>query len=450
MDLHLQTFAVCESLCDWGETLCAVSPNPTTIITAGTSSVVCVWDVAVHKDKVTHMRLRQVGLCLIVLSFESNRTQSASSHTRKPRLLTLFPAFIRPHRRCDMPGCVRGPQHDTERLPWPHLYPVGFGGAELHHTVNRTHNERFCTGFQWPHCKFTLFIPSLLILGLLFFFSFSPLTVLCCSVLSFQSANSMWKKGFILLTTCTCTLSRFFLHISVYVRLGLNSISLFSKGEIASCAGPVLYLWNTKGQLLTRTDDSCGPQPDILCIFFTQRQEWDSKNVIVTGCADGIIRVKLFCMPVNNAMLAGWMGGWRSLIAGSNLDAHLGINNSIWVACDCMEACVCSPQSKQWTPNWASLGSGHPYHMHTNGIIALLLPWVMGRVWAPVHMWVCLLLCWIMSDFATRYVSLIQIWKTEYTRTQLPGPPEEPVSPGQDRTERNGNVTGCTMGYAYR
>lgn len=138
-----------------------------------------------------------------------------------------------------------------------------------------------------------------------------------------------------------------FLHTSVYVHLGLNSISLFSKGEIASCAGPVLYLWNMKGQLLTRTDDSCGPQPDILCVFFTQRQEWDSKNVIVTGCADGIIRVELFCMRVNNVMLAGWMKGWRSLIAGSNLDTHLGINNSICVACDCIEACVSSLQSKR-------------------------------------------------------------------------------------------------------
>lgn len=53
-----------------------------------------------------------------------------------------------------------------------------------------------------------------------------------------------------------------------------------------------------------------------------------------------------------------------------------------------------------------------------------------------------------MSDFATRYVSLIQIWKTEYTRTQLPGPPEELVSPGQDQTERDGNVTGSRIGYA--
>lgn len=49
-------------------------------------------------------------------------------------------------------------------------------------------------------------------------------------------------------------------------------------------------------------------------------------------------------------------------------------------------------------------------------------------------------------DFATRYASLTQIWKTEYTRTQLPGPPEEPVSPGQDQTVRDGNGTSGKMG----
>lgn len=52
--------------------------------------------------------------------------------------------------------------------------------------------------------------------------------------------------------------------------------------------------------------------------------------------------------------------------------------------------------------------------------------------------------------FPTRYVSFIQIWKTEYNRTQLPGPPEEPVSPGQGRAERHGNVTSTRMEYAYR
>ncbi|XP_062375001.1 WD repeat- and FYVE domain-containing protein 4 isoform X2 [Sardina pilchardus] len=54
-----KTFAMCESVCNWGETLCAVCPNATTIITGGTSSVVCVWDVLLNKDKLTHMRLKQ-------------------------------------------------------------------------------------------------------------------------------------------------------------------------------------------------------------------------------------------------------------------------------------------------------------------------------------------------------------------------------------------------------
>lgn len=66
MYVRSQTFAVCECLCDWGETLCAASPNPTTIVTAGTSTVVCVWDVAVNKDKVTCMKLRQVSLSVCV------------------------------------------------------------------------------------------------------------------------------------------------------------------------------------------------------------------------------------------------------------------------------------------------------------------------------------------------------------------------------------------------
>lgn len=54
----------------------------------------------------------------------------------------------------------------------------------------------------------------------------------------------------------------------------------------------MLYLWNMKGHLLTSTDASCGPQADIQCVLFTQRHEWDPKNVIATGCADGVIRVK--------------------------------------------------------------------------------------------------------------------------------------------------------------
>lgn len=57
-----QTFAVFEGSSDWGETLCAASPNPTTVVTAGTSAVVCVWDVVVDKDQLTCMKLREVSL----------------------------------------------------------------------------------------------------------------------------------------------------------------------------------------------------------------------------------------------------------------------------------------------------------------------------------------------------------------------------------------------------
>lgn len=56
-----QNFAVCESTSDWGASVCAACPNPSTVITGGGSSVLCVWDIALAKDKLQYMRLRQVG-----------------------------------------------------------------------------------------------------------------------------------------------------------------------------------------------------------------------------------------------------------------------------------------------------------------------------------------------------------------------------------------------------
>ncbi|KAK2824252.1 hypothetical protein Q5P01_021427 [Channa striata] len=204
-----KTFAVCESFCDWGETLCAACPNPATIITAGTSTVVCVWDVSVNKDKLTHMRLRQP------------------------------------------------------------LYG---------HTDSVT-------------CLAVSEVQSLIVSGS---------RDLTCILWDMEELSYITQLAG---------------HTTSITALAINELT----GEIASCAGPQLYLWTMKGQLLICTDTSCGPSADILCVIFTQRQEWDPRNVIVTGCADGIIR----------------------------------------------------------------------------------------------------------------------IWKTEYSRTQLPGPPEELVSPGQDRTERD-------------
>ncbi|XP_021253682.1 WD repeat- and FYVE domain-containing protein 4 isoform X2 [Numida meleagris] len=48
-----------ECMADWGKCLCAVCPSATTVITSGTSSVVCVWELSLVKDKVKRLSLRQ-------------------------------------------------------------------------------------------------------------------------------------------------------------------------------------------------------------------------------------------------------------------------------------------------------------------------------------------------------------------------------------------------------
>lgn len=214
--------AVCESLCDWGETLCAASPNPTTVITAGASSVVCVWDVVAAKDKVTCVKLRQ----------------PLYGHTDAVTCLAV---------------------------------------SEVHSMIVSGSRDLTCILWDLEELSYITQLTG---------------------------------------------------HTAAISALAFNDLT----GEIASCAGPMLYLWNMKGHLLTSTDASCGPQPDIQCVLFTQRHEWDPKNVIATGCADGVIR----------------------------------------------------------------------------------------------------------------------IWKTEYTRTQLPGPPEEPVSPGQDGAERNESSSLQVKGWERR
>lgn len=85
--LRPQTFAVFEGLRDWGETLCAASPNPTTVVTAGASTVVCVWDVAVEKDKVACVELRQV-------SFQTNNDPAGVCRPQKQADLAF------PHSCC--------------------------------------------------------------------------------------------------------------------------------------------------------------------------------------------------------------------------------------------------------------------------------------------------------------------------------------------------------------
>lgn len=104
-------------------------------------------------------------------------------------------------------------------------------------------------------------------------------------------AHSVRKGGSSLLTVGISSLCfACFVHSCVRT-FERQHLSTLSKGEIVSCVGPLLYLWTMKGQLLASTGTSSGPQADILCVSFTQQHEWDSRNVIVTGCTDGIIRV---------------------------------------------------------------------------------------------------------------------------------------------------------------
>ncbi|XP_023085965.1 WD repeat- and FYVE domain-containing protein 4 isoform X2 [Piliocolobus tephrosceles] len=55
-DKILMTF---ENLAAWGRCLCAVCPSPATIVTSGTSTVVCVWELSMTKGHPRGLRLRQ-------------------------------------------------------------------------------------------------------------------------------------------------------------------------------------------------------------------------------------------------------------------------------------------------------------------------------------------------------------------------------------------------------
>uniref|UniRef100_A0A3Q2NX03 WDFY family member 4 n=1 Tax=Fundulus heteroclitus TaxID=8078 RepID=A0A3Q2NX03_FUNHE len=194
-----------ESLCDWGETLCAACPNTTTVITAGSSTVVCVWEVAVGKDRLSHMKLRQ----------------PLYGHT-------------------DAVTCLAVSE-----------------GQSLIVSGSRD---------------------------------------LTCILWDLEELNYVTQLAG---------------HTSSVSALAINDLT----GEVVSCAGPRLYLWSMKGQLLACTEASCGPQADILCVGFTQRHEWDSRNVVVTGCADGVIRVSSphwMCSVDESAGSASGQGkGWR-------------------------------------------------------------------------------------------------------------------------------------------
>lgn len=58
--LILQVVTVYECLSEWGQILCAICPNPKLVITGGTSTVVCVWEMGTSKEKAKTLTLKQV------------------------------------------------------------------------------------------------------------------------------------------------------------------------------------------------------------------------------------------------------------------------------------------------------------------------------------------------------------------------------------------------------
>ncbi|XP_039701567.1 WD repeat and FYVE domain-containing protein 3 isoform X1 [Pteropus medius] len=53
---------VYECLSEWGQILCAICPNPKMVITGGTSTVVCVWEMGTSKEKAKTLTLKQALL----------------------------------------------------------------------------------------------------------------------------------------------------------------------------------------------------------------------------------------------------------------------------------------------------------------------------------------------------------------------------------------------------
>ncbi|GBP47766.1 WD repeat and FYVE domain-containing protein 3 [Eumeta japonica] len=64
-------------------------------------------------------------------------------------------------------------------------------------------------------------------------------------------------------------------------------------GDIATCSGSWLHAWSINGELLGAVD-TCGSGPraqQVLCVAFSQTREWDPLNVIITGSTDGVVRM---------------------------------------------------------------------------------------------------------------------------------------------------------------
>ena len=66
-------------------------------------------------------------------------------------------------------------------------------------------------------------------------------------------------------------------------------------GDIVTCAGSHLYLWDVNGlpvaSVNTVPNPPAGEPVQVLCVAQSQWAEWDRQNVILTGSSDGVVRM---------------------------------------------------------------------------------------------------------------------------------------------------------------
>ncbi|XP_035909234.1 WD repeat and FYVE domain-containing protein 3 isoform X2 [Anopheles stephensi] len=79
-------------------------------------------------------------------------------------------------------------------------------------------------------------------------------------------------------------------HMGVISAVSINELT----GDIATCSGTWLHIWSINGHQLAVVNTSMGSSDrmqQILCVTFSSIREWDTKNVIITGSTDGVVRV---------------------------------------------------------------------------------------------------------------------------------------------------------------
>ncbi|XP_063226772.1 WD repeat and FYVE domain-containing protein 3 isoform X2 [Bacillus rossius redtenbacheri] len=79
-------------------------------------------------------------------------------------------------------------------------------------------------------------------------------------------------------------------HTAPVAAVAINELT----GDIATCAGTWLHLWSINGEELASVNTCVGRadrMQQILCVAFSQTQEWDAQNVVMTGSTDGVARM---------------------------------------------------------------------------------------------------------------------------------------------------------------